>query len=63
MMRALEPARVDIRTYHRLAFFIHLKRAFPVTNEEGKVEQILDRLPKIIWVNHEFKEIHGAGLL
>ena len=47
------------RTYERLLrVFIVLKGNFPVADEEGEVEEVLDRLPKVVRVDDEFEQVH-----
>ena len=52
------------RTYERLLrVFIVLKGNFPVADEEGKVEEVLDGLPEVVRVHDEPEEVHWAVLL
>lgn len=48
------------RTYHRLlSFFVQLHGTQAVSNEKRKMEQVLNRLSKIVRVDNEVEQING----
>ena len=56
-MRERRKCWIRIRTNLRLAA-LNAERALPVADEEGEVEEVLDRLPKVVRVDDEFEEVH-----
>ena len=45
------------RAYRDRLAALDIERALPVADEEGEVEEVLDRLPEVVRVDDEFEEV------
>ncbi len=46
-------------TYNRLArLVVGKERAFTISDKERKIKQVFHGLPKVVWVDNEFEDIH-----
>jgi hypothetical protein len=55
--------RKDKLTDDGFPVLLDFERAFAVPDQKGEVEQVLDRLRKVVRIGDESEKVHGAILL